>query len=312
MSANTSGASCMHAVPCAGDASDGRSHVAPDHRGPAQPDWAGEPLPDAWPDRVKWRRPRELIRLWRKLSGRKCERVLLPEGIPGGEKLPRYLLLEFHNLPNGYYSRQITRNYVRNFDRVMLGAMHTGRKRIAEALHGARCALDLGSGGGQLAAAMRSAGIGEVWGLEPSPYLLSIAASAHPDVRWRQGVGEDSGLPDAYFDAVGVSFVLHEVPPARVRGVCAELRRITRPGARLAVLEPSPLQWRETLWWMWKSHGWRGAYFRLLASRVWEPYADAWHKLNFVALLGEHGFAVEQDEIGCPFRFFVARRRDIG
>ncbi|MFT3761462.1 MAG: class I SAM-dependent methyltransferase [Pseudoxanthomonas sp.] len=274
-------------------------------------DWSQVPLPDAWPDRVAWWRLREWPRLWRKLSGRQREPVRLPEELPGMEKLPRYLLLEFHNLPNGNYSRHITRGYVRGFDRAMLGSLRHGRKRIAEALRGARRALDLGSGAGYVASALREAGVGEVWGLEPSPYLLNLAAQREPGVRWVQGVGEDSGLPDAHFDAVGICFVLHEVPPAHIRKLCAELRRITVPGATLAVLEPSPLQWRNGVWRMWKSHGWRGAYFRLLATRVYEPFAQSWHKLDFAALLAEHGFDVERDETGCPFRFFVARRRGV-
>jgi SAM-dependent methyltransferase len=266
------------------------------------------PLPDAWPDSVQWLRPRELLRLWRKLTSRKCGRVHLPANAPGAADLPSYLLLEFHNMPNGYYSRCITRGYVSGFDRAMLGTLRAGRQRIAQALRGAQCALDLGSGGGQLAATLHASGVKEVWGLEPSPYLLHLGASAYPQVRWHQGVGENSGLPTAQFDAVGVCFVFHEIPPGHLRRLCAELRRITRPGARLAVLEPSPLQWRRSVWQMWKSHGWRGVYFRLLALRVWEPYADAWHRLDFAALLAEHGFTVEQDEIGCPFRFIVAQR----
>lgn len=274
---------------------------------PAQAhDWARVRLPDAWPDRVAWWHPR----LWRKVAGRQREPVRLPDALPGANRLPKYLLLEFHNLPNGNYSHRITRGYARGFDHAMLGSLRAGRQRIAEALRGARRALDLGSGAGHLAGAMHRTGIGEVWGLEPSPYLLTLAAQKHPQVRWRQGVGENSGLPDATFDAVGICFVLHEVPPAYLRRLVAELRRITTPGATIAILEPSPLQWRQGVWRMWRSHGWRGVYFRLLARRVHEPFADAWHKLDAAALLAEYGFIVEQDEISCPFRFIVARRRD--
>ncbi len=274
------------------------------------PDWAQVELPEAWPDRIEWRRPSELLRLWHKFNGRLRERVRLPDDLPGADKLPRYLLQEFHNLPNGNYSRAMTRGYARSFDHAMLGTLRAGRRRIADSLRHAQRTLDLGSGAGHLAGALREVGIGEVWGLEPSPYLLQIAASTHPDVVWRHGVGEDSGLPDAHFDAVGICFVLHEVPPAYLRRICAELRRVTTPGATLAILEPSSLQWRKNAWAMWKSHGWRGVYFRLLARRVYEPFADAWHKLDFAALLAEYGFVVETDETGCPFRFIVARRRD--
>ena len=273
-------------------------------------DWSSVPLPDTWPDQVSWWRPGQWPRLWRKLSGKLREPVRLPDGVPGADNLPRYLLLEFHNLPNGNYSRNITRGYARGFDHAMLGTLHEGRRRIAEALQGARRVLDLGSGAGHLAAALRASGSSDVWGLEPSPYLLQLAAKSQPDVTWRHGVGEDSGLPDAHFDAVGICFVLHEVPPTYLRRMLAELRRITVPGARLAVLEPSPLQWHHGIRRMWASHGWRGVYFRLLAMRVYEPFAEAWHKQDFAALLAEHGFVVERDDTDCPFRFVVARRVD--
>jgi ubiquinone/menaquinone biosynthesis C-methylase UbiE len=273
-------------------------------------DWSQVQLPEAWPDRMHWRRPGELLRLWRKLNGRLRERVRLPDDLPGAEKLPRYLLQEFHNLPNGNYSHGVTRGYARGFDHAMLGTLRGGRARVAHTLRQARRALDLGSGAGHLAGALCEAGVAEVWGLEPSPYLLHIAARTHPDVVWRHGLGEHTELPDAHFDAVGICFVLHEIPPAYLRRLCAELRRITTVGATLAILEPSPRQWRESAWALWKSHGWRGVYFRALALRAFEPFADAWHKLDFVALLAEHDFAVETDETDCPFRFIVARRRD--
>lgn len=271
-------------------------------------DWAKIELPAAWPDQVSWWKPTHLLKLWRKITGRHRERVRLPEALPGAEKLPRYLLLEFHNLPNGNYSRTVTGGYSRGFDHAMLGTLRTGRARVADALKGATRALDLGAGAGHLAAAMREAGIEDVWGLEPSPYLLHLAARKVPQAHWVHGLGEDTGLPDAHFDAVGICFVLHEVPPTYLRRLCAELARITTPGAKLAILEPSPLQWQQSVAQMWRSHGWRGAYFRLLARRVYEPFADAWHKLDFRALLAEHGFTVRQDEVDCPFRFILAER----
>jgi ubiquinone/menaquinone biosynthesis C-methylase UbiE len=271
-------------------------------------DWAAVSLPDAWPDATPWWRPAMARKLLRKFTGKQRSRVELPEALPGAQRIPRYLLQEFHNLPNGNYSHRVTRGYVRGFERAMLGHMRQGRAQVADSLRDAARAVDIGCGAGYLAAAMRQAGVADVWALEPSPYLLSLAARQHSGIQWRQGVAEDSGLPDGYFDAVGISFVLHEIPPHYLRGFCAELRRITRPGARLALLEPSPSQWREGAWTLFRRHGWRGVYFRWMARRVFEPFADAWHKLDFPALLGEHGFVVTRDDIGCPFRFLVAER----
>lgn len=271
-------------------------------------DWATVELPEAWADHLRFSRLGDLRRLWRSLSGRERQPVALPAGMPGAERIPAYVLQEFHNLPNGNYSRRFSRGYAKGFDRSMLGTLRQGRPRIARALAGAQRALDLGSGAGHLAVALHAAGIDEVWGLEPSPYLLQQAAQAAPQVRWEQGTGEDSGLPSDYFDAVGVCFVFHEVPPRYLRRILAELARITRPGARLAVLEPSPEQWTQGFATLVRRYGWRGAYFRALAHHVHEPFLDAWHKQDFGALLAEHGFRLVEDDIGCPFRFFLAER----
>lgn len=272
-------------------------------------DWAQIQLPPAWPDQLPMQRPSSLWRLWRIFSGQLREPVKLPAQLPGAERIPKYVLQPFHNLPNGNYSRHFSRGYATGFDRAMLGHMGQGRARLANALSGAQCALDLGCGAGHLAGAMQQAGIAEVWGLEPSPYLLQQAAQRYPGVHLVQGVGEQSGLATGQFDAVGICFVLHEVPPLYLKRILAELRRITVPGARLAVLEPSPKQWFEGVWPMWRAYGWRGVYFRLLARRVHEPFAQAWHQQDFQALLAEYGFELIEQDCGCPFRYFLAQRK---
>lgn len=272
------------------------------HRDAGAVDWKHVELPATWPDQSGLRR------LLANALRRKRARVVLPDALPHTDPIPKYVLQEFHNLPNGNYSHRITAGYARGFDHAMLGMLRGERHRIAQALSGARCALDLGCGAGHLAAALRDAGIGEVWGLDPSPYLLKLAAQRAPDIRWVQGVGEDSGLPEAHFDAVGVCFVLHEIPPAYLRRLFAELRRITRPGARLVVVEPSPLQWHQGALPLLRRWGWRGVYFRWMALRMFEPFADAWHRFDVHAELAGHGFIVRRDEIGCPFRVFVAER----
>lgn len=273
-------------------------------------DWANVELPETWADHLRFSRWADLRQLLARAIGGLHRPVALPPEVPGRERIPAYVLQEFHNLPNGNYSRRFARGYAKGFDLSMLGTLREGRGRIVQALAGARCALDLGSGAGHLATALRQSGIPEVWGLEPSPYLLQQAARLDPDVRWEQGVAEDSGLPSSHFDAVGVCFVFHEVPPRYLQRILAELARITRPGARLALLEPSPEQWRKGWLQLLRRYGWRGLYFRWLARHVHEPFLDAWHKQDFRAMLAEHGFVLREDQIGCPFRFFVAERVD--
>ncbi|MEO6711771.1 MAG: class I SAM-dependent methyltransferase [Planctomycetota bacterium] len=241
-------------------------------------------------------------------SGR-AGRVVLPEGLPGATALPKYLLQEFHNLPNGNYSRTVTNGYVRAFDTLMLGTLREARNEIAARLQGARRALDVGAGAGHLAAAMLRAGIPQVVALEPSPYLLQKAAQAHPELDCVQGVIEASGLPSAHFDAAGACFVFHEIPPRYADAALEELRRILVPGSRLVIVEPSAEQWTGSRGALWRSHGWRGIYFRALARRVYEPFAEAWHRRNASQWLDSGGFRLDETREAMPWRMLVATRR---
>lgn len=271
-------------------------------------DWATVTLPDAWPDALNWKNPAVVLAFWRGVFKRRRARVVLPEGLPGAERIPRYVLQEFHNLPNGNYSRNVSRGYSYGFDVVMLNSMKAGRSQLAEALRGSARVLDLGCGAGHTAAAVKAADVGEVWGLDPSPYLLQHAARRYSGIRWQHGVGEDTGLSPNYFDAISVCFVFHEIPPRYLKQVLAELQRILKPGGRLALLEPSPVQMRETPLALWRRFGWRGLYFRWLANHAFEPFVAAWHAQDLPALLGEHGFKLVRDESGCPFRFVLAEK----
>lgn len=273
-------------------------------------DWAAVDLPDAWPDRLDWRHPATVLRMVRRMAARRRGRVELPDGLPGATGIARYVLQEFHNLPNGNYSKRISAGYARGFDRVMLGTMAGGRARLAQALAGARQALDLGCGGGHTAAALHASGIPDVTGLDPSPYLLQVAARTHRGPRWRQGLAERTGLPAASVDAVSACFLLHEVPPRHLRDVLSEVHRVLRPGGRFAVLEPSPLQWQWPVHTVWRRFGWRGVYFKWLSLRAFEPFVAAWHRQPFGELLAEHGFRLLADDVGCPFRFVLAVRDD--
>lgn len=271
-------------------------------------DWAAQDLPNAWPDLINWLHPRSLWMVATKVTGRSRGRVVLPPDLPGMERIPKYVLQEFHNLPNGNYSKRICQGYARSFEPMMLGTLRQGRERLARALEGARHVLDLGCGSGGSMPVLRAAGASSIWGIDPSPYLLQLAAQLDPEARLIHGVGEDIPLPDASLDGVNVCFVFHEIPPQHLRRVLSELQRIVKPGGRLAVLEPSVMQMSASAWQLWRGFGWRGLYFKWLARHVFEPFVAAWHKQDFKALLRAHGFEVLEDDTGCPFRFVLAQR----
>ncbi len=271
-------------------------------------DWAGVQLPDAWPDRLCWQRLTHPLRIASAVLRGRAGRVVLPENLPGSAALPKYLLQEFHNLPNGNYSKSVTRGYARAFDALMLGTMNSACGEVAERLRGATRALDIGSGAGRLARAMLRADIAQVFALEPSPYLLQLAAQASPDVVCVQGVIEASGLPNAHFDAAGACFVFHEIPPRYADAALDELHRILVPGARLVLVEPSPEQWSASRREMWRRYGWRGLYFSELARHAHEPFAGTWHSRDLVQWFSAGGFRLEEDRNSMPWRMLVATR----
>jgi ubiquinone/menaquinone biosynthesis C-methylase UbiE len=279
---------------------------AVDKTAPSQVDWATLPLPDAWPDPPRWRDLRKIWHLALRLISRRPRPVQLPGGMPGLERLPSYLFQEFHLLPNGNFSKTITESYAIAFDGVMLRTLVKAREIMAEKLAGAKRVVDVGSGAGNVAAALLNAGIPEVYAVEPSPYLLQTAARKNPGLKCVQAVIEDSGLPDHYFDGAAACFVFHEIPASEGDRALRELHRILRPGARLVIVEPSEQQINLSFWAAWRRYGWRGVYFKGLASGVFEPFLDGWHGRDHGAWFAENGFRLEEDRDGLPWRMLVA------
>ncbi len=279
------------------------------HRTPERVDWANVELPETWADRMTRHPLSALINMLRH-PFRKRRKIVLPEHLPGRDRIPKYALLEFHHLPNGNYSDRVSRGYITGFERSMLGAMPWLRGRIAEDLADHDVVLDIGSGGGKTVNHLRSKGHSEVWGLEPSPYLLRHACRDYPEDRFVQGVMEDIPFGSEYFDAVSVSFVLHEMPPHYIRKGLAEIWRVLKPGGRLLVGEPSPAHYRSGLLEAIQRWGWRGLYFRTLSRKLHEPYIRAWHGMDFAAALEAQGFKVLTVDEGMPVKYWVIEKTD--
>jgi ubiquinone/menaquinone biosynthesis C-methylase UbiE len=273
-------------------------------------EWSTASLPAAWPDGAaprgaRWRR------IWGALtSGRNT--VTLPDDLPGKSWLPDYLLREFHRMPNGYYSASQARGYDRGFEAAMLGRMKDARGRITDRLRHARRALDLGCGTGRLAVSLHAAGVPDVTGLDPCPYLLQLAArrSRNVDVSFVQGLAESTGFDDARFDAIGACFVFHELPSHVADQALAEAHRTLAPGGLLAITEPSPEQLRErSPWALVRQGGLAALWFRAVALLAREPYIDEWHAKDPEPWLDRAGFDLVEDETTIPFRHLLARKR---
>jgi SAM-dependent methyltransferase len=95
--------------------------------------------------------------------------------------------------------------------------------------------LEVGSGLGLLAAATAAAADDvHVVGVEMSAEQIAAAAPS-PRVTYQQGDAHALGFPDDSFDLVYARYVLEHV--ARPEAVLREMRRVVRPGGRVAVCE---------------------------------------------------------------------------
>jgi demethylmenaquinone methyltransferase/2-methoxy-6-polyprenyl-1,4-benzoquinol methylase len=94
--------------------------------------------------------------------------------------------------------------------------------------------LDAACGTGDLAIADRDAGASHVTGLDFSEQMLARARRKAP-LEWVQGDLLALPFEDAAFDAATVGFGVRNV--ADLERALRELRRVLRPGGRLAILE---------------------------------------------------------------------------
>jgi ubiquinone/menaquinone biosynthesis C-methylase UbiE len=157
--------------------------------------------------------------------------------------------------------------------------------------------LDIGCGTGTLAiVAKRQVGAsGEVFGIDASPAMIaratSKAAKAGVDVFFKTAVVEALPFPDAHFDVVLSTLMLHHLPP-KLRQQCArEIRRVLKPDGRLLVVDFGAPQRKSGFLAHFHRHG----------------YVDP---REIVALLDEAGFRCgESGPIGISSLHFVLAGR---
>lgn len=275
---------------------------------PIAPDWSSIALADTWPDALDLKSFRGWRELLRALFGKR-RKVKIPDHFIADISLPKYIFQEFHNLPNGNYSRRFSRGYITGFDISMLGHMQRARSAIADHLAHCRRVLDIGTAGGRTAAAIKARGVEQVWGMDPSPYLLVHAANDHPDITFIPGIAEKIPFGDAQLDGISICFVFHEMPPRYIRRALAECKRVLKPGGVLVVAEPSPrqlepLRWKELV----RRSGWSRLYFKALAHHVYEPFLKSWHRLDKLQLFENAGFEDVEEYKGMPVNSWRLRR----
>ena len=154
--------------------------------------------------------------------------------------------------------------------------------------------LDACCGTGDLAVAAARAGGRRITGLDFSERMLERARRKAPELKWVQGDLLALPFDDGTFDAATVGFGVRNV--ADLALALRELRRVLRPGGRLAILEITrprgPLRPFYSLWFdrvvplLGKALPGGSAYTYLPASVKRFPTAE-----ELAALLGDAGFA---------------------
>jgi demethylmenaquinone methyltransferase/2-methoxy-6-polyprenyl-1,4-benzoquinol methylase len=121
-------------------------------------------------------------------------------------------------------NRLMTAGLDRKWRRATVGAVVRPGDRV----------LDACCGTGDLAIAARDAG-GTVTGIDFSRPMLERARAKASDIEWVEGDALALPFPDGAFDAATVGFGVRNL--AELERGLRELRRVVRPGGRLAVLE---------------------------------------------------------------------------
>jgi len=103
--------------------------------------------------------------------------------------------------------------------------------------------LDVGCGTGTLAiAAKRCVGpAGAVYGIDASPEMLARAHNkarkAGSTVVFKQAAAQELPFPDAQFDAVLTTLMLHHLPRAAREQCAREMARVLKPGGRVLAVD---------------------------------------------------------------------------
>lgn len=102
--------------------------------------------------------------------------------------------------------------------------------------------LDVGCGTGAIALAVASRlGAGKVRGIDPSPEMIEVATEkatkAGAAADFQVAAIERLPFPDASFDLVTSSLMLHHLPPDVKRAGLAEVWRVLKPGGRFVAVD---------------------------------------------------------------------------
>jgi ubiquinone/menaquinone biosynthesis C-methylase UbiE len=128
--------------------------------------------------------------------------------------------------------------------------------------------LDVGCGTGTLALALDSrVGTGEIHGIDASPEMIEVArkkaSQSRATIDFQVALIEAIPFPDATFDLVTSSLMLHHLPDDLKRRGLAEIRRVLRPDGRFVAVDFAA-----------QGHGPLGHLLAIFGHARGEPMAD--------------------------------------
>jgi ubiquinone/menaquinone biosynthesis C-methylase UbiE len=212
--------------------------------------------------------------------------------------LPRYYTgTDIHQHPGGVWSDPVAGFVYERGARSttpLAGARHADlHDRLTDlalrAAPGARRILDLGCGFGKSTRPFyERAPDAAIEAIDLAAPCLKLAArtAAEADarnVRFRQADAAATGCPDASFDLVTSTMLLHEMPPPVVERTLAEAARVLKPGGKMVHLDFLP-----------QAQPRGDAFARFIhyghGRRNNEPYMEPLAEMDLVATLGRLGF----------------------
>lgn len=200
-----------------------------------------------------------------------------------------YTRIDFHQHPGGVWSDPIAGFVYERGARSttpLAGRKHRDLHQRLTAAALEKCpaperVLDLGCGFGKSTRPFYEAlGNGKVEGVDLSAPCLRLAArDAAGAARFRQADAMRTDYPDASFELVTSTMLLHEMPPAVVEKTLAESARLLRKGGRMVHLDflPADDEFSRLIHF---GHGRRNN----------EPFMEPLAGMDLVALLGRLGF----------------------
>jgi len=144
--------------------------------------------------------------------------------------------------------------------------------------------VDLGCSAGASTVALQQAfPDSHAIGIDLSPYFLVVARhqfGQNPNVSWRHGASEATGLDDASVDLVSACLMFHELPQSAAIATLQEARRILRPGGHIALMCMNPAS---------PAYAKMPPYVRTLL-RSTEPFLDEYFTLDLQQAIMDAGF----------------------